>query len=330
MVKESVKIGILLPTREIVMASQGRPQLKDWSKVVNMARYAEDSGIDSVWVGDSLVSKPRLEPITVLAALASCTKRVEIGTAVLLPALRNPVTLAHSLATLDIISGGRLILAMGVGGAFNSAQRQDWVAAGFDPDIRLGRMLETIQIMKRLWTDDHISFDGVHFTLNDITLNPKPVQHGGPRILLGTHFRTGSDSQYRRVSKYADGIMGITDSPGEFRDVYTKVRDLTGSQPFPAKEKFQTAFYMTVNIGDDEIACTKEATEFLERYYSVNHWGDRWGPWGRPGQIVDRMVEYHGSGVEHLVIRFASWNQDAQLKRFIREVVPAFRAVICS
>ncbi|HIN72167.1 MAG TPA: LLM class flavin-dependent oxidoreductase, partial [Dehalococcoidia bacterium] len=101
-------------------------QPKNIDKILDMAETAEQAGVESVWVGDSLTAKPRLEPLTVLAAVAARTRRVRLGTGVMLGALRHPVLLSHAAATVDLISEGRLVLGMGVGGAFNDAQRQEW------------------------------------------------------------------------------------------------------------------------------------------------------------------------------------------------------------
>lgn len=105
----TLRIGYLLPTRESIM--EGRPEAEP---LLNLAERAEQLGYDSVWVGDSLLARPRHEPITLLAGVAARTKRVKLGTAVLLPALRNPVLLAHQIATLDQISAGRIILGIGI------------------------------------------------------------------------------------------------------------------------------------------------------------------------------------------------------------------------
>ena len=111
------QMGVLLPTRGVlVYAKGGRPRVElNWQ----MAETAERIGYDSVWVGDSITSKPRLEPMAVMAALAARTHRVKIGTAVMLNALRHPVHLAHSIATIDNISGGRIVLGLGAGRSNN-------------------------------------------------------------------------------------------------------------------------------------------------------------------------------------------------------------------
>ena len=325
----TVKIGALLATRGPVMRAKREGRPVDASTMLELAQEAEAAGLDSVWVGDSLVSKPRFEPVAVLAALAASTSRVRIGTAVLLPGLRNPVTLAHSMATVDILSRGRLTVGAGAGGAFTPEQQGDWKAAGVLLESRGSRLAEMVRIMKRLWTEDHVSFYGKHFQLEGVTLDPKPVQPAGIPILLACHYRTGSHSQYRRAARYADGIMGITDSPDEYAQVVHAV-ERHASETGHDLSAMERAYYMTVNIDPDAEAAAAEADDFLMAYYGVRHWGDRWGPWGAPEAIAKRMAEYANAGANHLIVRCASWDQPTQLKRFVQEVVPAFHALVAT
>ena len=145
-----MKIGLLLGTRGLVMRAQREGTAVDAGVMLDLAERAEAAGLHSVWVGDSLLSKPRLEPVAALAAIAVRTSRVRIGTAVMLPAIRHPVPLAHSLATVDVLSHGRLVVGAGVGGAFTPEQAQDFSAAGVDPATRAGRFTEIVRVMKRL------------------------------------------------------------------------------------------------------------------------------------------------------------------------------------
>src|SRR5471032_3489581 len=103
------RLGYLLPTRECIMEG-----VHETAPLLALAEKAEALGFDSVWVGDSLLARPRHDPLTLLAAVAARTRKVEMGTAVLLPALRNPVVLAHQVATLDRLCEGRLILGVGI------------------------------------------------------------------------------------------------------------------------------------------------------------------------------------------------------------------------
>ena len=146
-----------MPTRHLLMAGDAPSNIEP---VLSMAETAERAGLDSVWVGDSLTAKPRLEPLTTLSAVALRTHRVRLGTAVLLAALRQPVGLAHALGTLDLISGGRLVVGAGVGGAFNDAQRQEWRNAGVDPSRRASRFEETVEVARRLTGGESVSHHG--------------------------------------------------------------------------------------------------------------------------------------------------------------------------
>src|SRR5919109_3240784 len=143
-----MRIGVLIPTRGVVMESARRPPVEAcWT----MARLADEAGYDAVWVGDSVVAKPRLEPLTTLAYIAGITERVRLGTAVLLPALRHPVVLAHQIANLDQISHGRVVMGIGVGWSLPSAERE-WAACGANHKRRVQRLEEHVQVWRLLWT----------------------------------------------------------------------------------------------------------------------------------------------------------------------------------
>jgi alkanesulfonate monooxygenase SsuD/methylene tetrahydromethanopterin reductase-like flavin-dependent oxidoreductase (luciferase family) len=319
------KLGLLLGTRGLVMQAQREGRAADADVMLELAERAEAAGLDSVWVGDSLVSKPRLEPVAAMAGIAARTKRVRIGTAVMLPALRHPVTLAHSLATVDVLSHGRLVIGAGIGGAFTPEQAKDWTAADVDAKRRAGRFTELVQIMKRLWTEEHVSFDGQHFKVDDVTLYPRPVQPGGVPILLATHYRTGFERQALRAARHGDGIIGISDHPDEFAQTVTKVDELAAAEDRDPST-FEHVYYLTVHIGDNAAAAKAEAEDFLVSYYGVNHWGDRWGPWGNADTVVEKMRAFAQAGADHLVVRFAGWDQRDQWARFEAEVLPRFRS----
>src|SRR5438445_2460309 len=148
------RIGYLLPTREQVM--QGRPEA---APLLALAERAEGLGYDSIWVGDSILARPRHEPLTLLSAVAARTRNAELGTAVLLPALRNPVVLAHQVATLDQVSEGRLILGVGFAADVQNI-RDEFAAAGVPFEKRIGRMMEGLRLCRALWTGQPVDWEG--------------------------------------------------------------------------------------------------------------------------------------------------------------------------
>src|SRR5712664_4934870 len=144
MSERTEKTGLLLPSREALVWADG-----DLTVVVDAARQAEQAGYDSVWAGDSLLARPRGEPIALLAAVAGATTRVTLGTAVLLPLLRNPLSLAHGLATLDRIAEGRLVVAIGPGAELPGTH-VELEALGVPSEHRVSDMLTAIERTRHL------------------------------------------------------------------------------------------------------------------------------------------------------------------------------------
>lgn len=315
-----MKLGILLPTRRLVMEG-GNPEA--FRQVIDLAQTAERAGLDSVWVGDSLTAKPRLEPLTTLTAVASHTERVRLGTAVLLAALRHPVHLAHQAATLDFISGGRVVLGAGVGGAFNDAQQREWRNAGVDSASRATRFEEVVHVVRSLTTGEPLNFAGRHFEFNDVSIAPASPQKGGVPFLIAAHWRAGRERQFERVARLGSGVVSISDYPDEYAKVVSRVQFHAVSLDRD-KDELEKSFYMTVNIGQDSDECASEADRFLRLYYGMNMWGDRWGPYGPSELIAERIRRYEAAGAETMIVRFASFDQERQLSLFLEEIAPEF------
>ena len=278
--------------------------------------------MDSVWVGDSLVAKPRMEPLAVLGALAARTSRVRLGTAVLLPALRHPVLLAQTLATVDLISGGRLVIGAGVGGAFNDDQKREWEAAGVPAKGRGRRFEEIIEIVQGLGTGSPFDFHGRDFDLDSTLMRPVPSRPGGIPFLLASHYRAQSQAQINRAARLGAGIISISDTPDEFSQVIQRVEEKAaklGRDP----GSLEKAFYLTVNMDPDVAKAESEAVGWLTEYYGSNIWGTRWGPFGGPERVAERIAEYVAAGAQTVVVRFASFEPEKQLESFIEKVVPA-------
>ena len=315
----TLKLGILLPTRGLVMDSDEPPSIEP---LISMAESVEQAGLDSVWVGDSLTAKPRLEPLATLAALAMRTQRVRLGTAVMLAALRNPVQLAQMSATVDTISGGRLILGAGVGGAFNPAQRQEWLNVGVKPSQRARRFEEVLEITNGLTSGEKVTFEGRHFNYDGVTVQPRAVQPKGVPFLVACHWRAGRERQFQRAARLGAGFMSISDYPDEYARVVDRVRGYTAEYDGDP-ESPEATYYMTVNLREDEAAAAEEADTFLHQYYGSNIWGDRWGPFGNPQRVAERISQYHGAGAQTIIVRFASFDQERQLDTFLTEIAPS-------
>jgi probable F420-dependent oxidoreductase len=314
---QSLSFGVLLPTREAVMsgATSARPLLE-------LAERAEALGFDSVWVGDSITARPRFEAITTMAAVAARTQRVQIGTAVLLSHLRHPVLLAHQLANLDVIAEGRIILGVGVG-AKGAANLQEAAALGVPFGKRLGIWEEGITLMRRLWREPSVTFEGRHFRAEKVALQPRPVRPGGPPIWLG-----GSvDAAMRRAARHGDGWMPISPTPAAFAESYQKVRayaQQAGRDP----AAIHPALYTTINAGPDPAAARQEMRAFIESYYSLpfevlaagqGHFA------GTVEEVAAALAGFATAGVRTMILRFAGPDQRSQLERCAQEILPRLR-----
>jgi probable F420-dependent oxidoreductase len=311
-----VEFGVLLPTREAVMS--GRPET---APLLGIAERAEAAGFDSVWIGDSVTARPRHEPLTLLAAVAARTRRVRVGTAVLLPALRQPVVLAHVVSTLDRIAEGRVILGVGIA-ADMPAIRREFEAAGVPFERRVGRFLETLEICRALWRRDHVSFSGNHFTLQDVTMDPKPHRPGGPPIWIG-----GNGPTALREAARFDAWFPTGPRVEFFAEQWPRVQAAAraaGRGP----EDVTGAAYVTLALDDDRAAAERRLHGFLETYYGV--------PAPRilalhacyAGSVeggVEWLQRWIDGGARHLALRFAGGDQLAQVDEAASRLLPRLR-----
>src|SRR4029434_10405808 len=152
---EETKFGILLPTREAIMSGRADP-----SGLYQIAERAETLGFHSVWVGDSLTARPRIDALTTLAAIGARTQRVRLGTAIFLAALRHPILLAYQLASLDWMNGGRIDLGVGCRAHKALTQEHEFEILGLVPGTRMKMSEEFVHVMRRLWRETDVSYAG--------------------------------------------------------------------------------------------------------------------------------------------------------------------------
>jgi len=315
-----LKIGILLPTRGELIFSPDNPNFQN---ILDQAEEIERQNYHSIWVGDSVTAKPRLEALTTLAAVASRTKNAKLGTSVLLSGLRNPTVLAHQIATLDVISNGRVFLGVGVGGGESKNLQTEFPASGVPYSHRVKYFELGLEIMKRCWTESNINFSNNLLTLDDITVEPKPVQkHGPPVHIASAHFGFPQEKQLKRIAKYGDGFMSTLIKPKEYASVFEKIEKFAGEMGRNPKS-LGRSLYTSINLNRDRRVAAEEANDFLTKYYGYSFWEDRWGPFGSSGDVIKHIEEFADIGVEIFVIRFAARDQKRQLELFTKEVYPS-------
>ena len=323
MAKGKVEFGLTLANRGVVIG------LTTVEQMLEMTEIAEHSKVyDWVWVGDSLLAKPRLEAIALLSAVAARTKRLRMGPACMASmALRNPIVLACQWASLDLISGGRTVLVACTGLGSADAQGKEALAFGMERKDRAPRMEEQIEILKRLWTEDSVSYNGKYYSFEGVTIEPKPAQKPRPPIWTA-HAHRGMpkliERARRRTARLADGYMAAMGHPAQYRETLAAIQGHMkeyGRDP----GTLDTALYYNININENRQFAFEESTKFLNAYYMTNfkpELVESWLAYGSPDQCIARLREYKEIGIGMITMRLTSWDQMGQLKRCIEEVLP--------
>jgi alkanesulfonate monooxygenase SsuD/methylene tetrahydromethanopterin reductase-like flavin-dependent oxidoreductase (luciferase family) len=282
-----VDLGLLLPSREVLLWGESNLRF-----LVDTAVEAERLGFQSVWAGDSLLARPRGEPLTLLAAVAGATKRVRLGTAVLLPLLRRPVQLAHVLVTLDRASQGRLIVGVGPG-ADVPGTRQELAAVDMPADGRVTALLKAIDRCRELWRDEDPG----------MWLLPRPFTPGGPPLWVGAH----GPRMLREAGTRFEGWLPFSPTPEDYAAGLSVVREAAaraGRNPADVT----AGVYLTLAIAEDRQAAAEQFDAYIHAYYGV------------PGEVMARMQASHAgtidsatewigayveAGAQHVVMRLA-------------------------
>lgn len=303
-----LEIGYLLPTRD--QAVRGDHNLE---QLVQQARHAEALGFHSVWAGDSPLTRPRADPLLLLSAVAVATRRITLGTAVLLPALRHPILLAHQLATLDRLADGRLIV--GVGGGFpNRGTKDQFTALGVAFARRVSRLEESIEAMRRLWSGREVSYAGRHFEFHGVTLAPAPARPAGPPIWLAG----GGEAALRRVARLADGWLPYPPQAHIYARAWAALQR-------SAARPIAPALYATLCLDEDPGRARNRLRVSIERYYNapleaVENVQAMFA--GTARAAADWLTSYAEAGARHVVIRLAADDHLAALENFAGHVLP--------
>lgn len=324
---QKVKFGLTLSNRGVLLG------LTTPDELLEMGERAESAGVfEHIWVGDQIMAKPRMESITLMAALAARTKRVKIGVACMasFPS-RNPIVLAYQWASLDLLSNGRMILGacMGVPESQNLA-RVEQVNMGITNAERAPRMEENITILRRLWTEDKVTFEGRFHKLDGAFIEPKAVQKPPPIWVIGNPgLRTAPskivERNLRRVARLGDGWMTTIWPAQDFAEMRRRICEYATDYG-RSFEDLPCAVYYNININDDREAAVRESTEYLDKYYAPQKFSrervEGWVACGTPRQCIDQLRTFTDAGATDVLLRFPSWDQQGQFKRCVEEVLP--------
>lgn len=327
MSNSKTSFGLTLSNRALVI---GTARAQD---LIDMAARAEASGlIEAVWVGDSIISKPRLECIPLLGAIAGRTSRVKLGVACLATiAQRNPVLLALQWASLDVLSGGRAWLAacMGYPASQHPMAAKELEVMGVASNERPRRLEEMIQALRLLWSSEHASFHGKYYSFDDVNLLPKPAQRPCPIYIAGTPRAAqlgaaGVERSLRRIARFADGWMTNQIELPVFVEYRQRLREML-SEEGRDPEHFKTVLYYGITVHRDRGEAFRQAKAFLDTYYQKDFSRpgvEIWNACGPVEHCVDSLRGFIDAGVDHVTIRPVGDDLEEQFDIFLDRVLP--------
>jgi alkanesulfonate monooxygenase SsuD/methylene tetrahydromethanopterin reductase-like flavin-dependent oxidoreductase (luciferase family) len=340
MVRQPLRFGVNLNNREPLIAPGYA-----LSDLLLLAERCEQLGFDSVWVGDSLFSKPRWEPINLLSAISQRTERVKLGTACMVSGTRHPLYLALEWATLDQLSGGRTIFGTGMGNPEDGVRRE-YAAVGLDFERRAAIFEEGLAVLRELWTTGETNFHGDHYAFDHVAFSsgtemapllpaqtPPPIWVvSNPRLTVGTKQEEKTERVVsraaRRIATLGAGWMTCCRArhPDEFHAQLAQVEQAIMEAGRP-RDAFVMSYQVTMNIADSREEAQAGIDAYISQYYpelsKAMDLGE-WGPVGTPDDITAWLREFAAAGVDYFICRFGSLDQFGQVERLARDVLPAF------
>jgi alkanesulfonate monooxygenase SsuD/methylene tetrahydromethanopterin reductase-like flavin-dependent oxidoreductase (luciferase family) len=312
--------GLTIPQRGMLFG------VSTWPEMLAMAREADSlPAFDSVWIGDSLMAKPRPESIALLGALSAATRRVKLGVGCMASfPIRDPIVFAHQWATLDVISGGRMLLAACTGIVAGGVSAREGGVWNIRDGERGARMAENIEICRRLWRDSEVRFAGKYRSFEGVTIQPRPIQNPCPIWIAANPMPAQSEVALRRLARLADGWMSANAFPGLFATLWKLLQGhLVAEAKDPAT--FPNIAYHNVNIAPDRADALQESKRFLDAYYGpvfAPAMVEAWTAAGPPDQCATDLLSLAADGAKAIALRVTSWDQRGQFERLVKEVLP--------
>lgn len=275
----------------------------DRQTLVALARDVEAAGFDSIHVGDHIQwHVPILEPTTLMATFAAVTERVRVASDVIILPLRDPVLMAKTLASLDVMSGGRIIFGIGLGGDY----ALEYEVMRIPLKERGSRADESLELIRGLLSHERFSYQGRHVIVSDVEITPRPVQHPIPVWVGGF-----SDAALRRAAKYGDAWVAAFCGPDKFARLASRLRELRAGQP-GAVADFTFAALVFVNVDPDAGRARADAARYIERVYRLDGQRiiDRFGVVGPIEACADKLREFTRIGADYIVLSLACDHRD--------------------
>lgn len=293
------------------------PGLPRAETILEFTDKAEEWGFDSIWISDHIVGRPQFECLTILSVIAGRTTTLKLGTSVLVMSLRHPTVVAKALATLDYLSGGRLLLAVGSG----AGDAQEFAACGVRKAERGGRTDEAIEITRRLWTESNVTYHGRYYQLENVTIEPKPARSPCPPVWVGGK----SEAAMKRVARLGDGWLASYITPDGYRKGLEKIGEYAKAlgREFDPDE---AGVLMNVTIAENREKAQEIGIPFLPQREPLEYLLQT-SAFGTAEECIKTIQGYRAVGARKFVLRPACPPDQliVQLKVLANEVLPAFR-----
>lgn len=287
-----------------------------------LARLVEERGFDSIWCGDHLsFHSPLYESLTLLASYAGITRRIRLGSAVYLLALRSAAVAAKVTSTLDALSGGRLIFGVGVGGE----NPKEFQLAGVPHKERGARVTEAIDVVRTLWRDTPARFSGRFSSFEGVSIDPKPIQKPGPPIWIGGR----SDAALTRAGRQGDGWVSYVVTAERYAQSLDKIR-AAASAAGRSLDGFAAAHLTFITVGTDGDRARRMWIERLSKRYAQDFTplADKYGVIGTPAQCIEQIERFRAAGCSYFLLNPIGPIEEEreQLEMMAADILPHFRA----
>jgi probable F420-dependent oxidoreductase len=266
--------------------------------IVRVAENAENWGLDSFWLSDHLLApSPELDVVATLSLLASHTSRMKLGPSVLLLNLRHPLMVAKSFASLDYLSNGRMVMAVGTG-----SNLADYAACGIPPESRGKRLDEGIEVLRTAWRGPNASYHGRFFNFDNVTIEPRPTARtnndfGTMDIWVGGR----SDAALKRAARLADGFFASFQTPEEFGASMAKIRDYAAGYG-RTNAHIESGLILLCRIAGSRERALQEMQPMLK---AMGPGGEQFlqrSVYGTAEDVIERLSEYVSKGLDKFVL----------------------------
>ena len=321
------KYGLTLSNRSVVLG------MSDTRTMLDLARAADEAHVwDSVWLGDSIFAKPRLDVMVALGGLAAVTERVKLGVGCMASTpLRDALLMAYQWASLDFMCKGRSIFVacQGQREAGGGMFAEEFAAFGIDPDTRSKRMEEAVEILRLISEQESASYSGEFNNFENITVLPRPVQQPLPVWMTANPnaaFPKLRESALRRVARIGDGWMTTANTIESLKANFDDIRRYGDEYGRPVTDEFEVCLYYNIHVCDDREHGLDTTAAYLKEYYGVEYdraFLEQWVAVGDPQRCIDEIAKFAEAGATTITLRLIGHEEVEQFARVTEQVLPA-------